>query len=519
MTALQISIYLAILLQISTSQQKQCTNLVPGLRNLAVGVDLSTFDTLSPVYCNSGGYVQNITCNQGRKWTAPWNQEIYDVPDQLSTPPLSISVNVAKYDSFMMDTSYQLEVDMAVSIHESYLFGMASKTESISNSYKYTSEEYRFLGYANSTAIAYEMTFFPSELRPDLITISLNAQASVDQLPAVFNASTVDNYETFIKYFGTHYATNAYAGGTLRCDYYTQKSFTSVMDTASIQAQGGFNLDGFLQKSGAVAVTVAPVAKAWIDATKFTCTCYGGAGCPDSQPSYEQWLKDLWSVPHLFELSFDPIYNLISDPIRATSMKLAVSNHFTHSYLQYEVIPALNIFTVMIKNGLVVSGNPACPIPDSMSNMAPCGTPCNGHTCCSSSLNGHYCRTRNGAPFTTDYNNVKTQQPAVNSSIYALLNEANVLVKEPIINITQLTQFANQFISLVNVMETGIATKTCQFTKPQTICRYCSNFNNIGFIYCNCNEPSSYCCGSPTVCPTSPGPMNRIAYLAGLDHP
>merc|ERR1712154_744347 len=183
-------------------------------------------------------------------------------------------------------------------------------------------------------------------------------------------------------------------------------------------------------------------------------------------------------------------------------------------YLQYEVIPALNIFAAMIQHALLLEGDPNCPAPDSKSHQSPCSsTKCGDDGGCSSDENGQFCRVRDGAPFTTDYNQVKAQESKVSNTINTLLNEANALEKQPIVNITQLDQFANQFVALVKVMETKIDTKTCQWSKPEQICRYCGNLKCWAF--CGCKGPKDGdCCEADTTCPTSSGGLNKITYLS-----
>ena len=196
-------------------------------------------------------------------------------------------------------------------------------------------------------------------------------------------------------------------------------------------------------------------------------------------------------------------------------MKVASANYLAHSYLQYEVLPALSIFSSVINSAAVlkVTGNPNCPAPA----YSTLGTPtCPASACSAATWNfgGYYCRSRSGAPFETVINNVKKQQAQTNATIYSLMSQANTMLKEAIINITQLTAFGNQFIALTNTMESGISTKQCQWNAPGQIC-----FDQDGnYHWCTCVTSGTECNCQITTHYTGKGPLNTVSYLVGLDH-
>lgn len=202
-------------------------------------------------------------------------------------------------------------------------------------------------------------------------------------------------------------------------------------------------------------------------------------------------------------------------------MEVASANYLAHSYLQYEVLPALSIFASVINSKLAfnLTGNPDCGTVPAHSAV---GTPtCPASECNVNTWNSgggmygcYFCRAKVGAPFQTDVNNVKTQRTITNNTIHSLIKQANVMLQEPIINITQLTIFGNQFLALTNTMESGISKKQCQYDAPSYLC-----FNNEGnFYWCKCVDS-----GVPCDCRECPdysgnGPLNEMTYLKGLDH-
>ena len=288
-----------------------CNNLPPGFDKMQMGIDVANFDQYAPDPGFLTYPVIDVTCNYNYTWKHPINGQVYDRPDQLTSQPVALPYDVTEYLSLMELTSHALELNMAVSISESYAFGMFSKTSSMSNSFKYLAEQSRFVGAVNSTTQAFRMDLWSPQIEPSLIKLSPQAQTYVDTLPPIFNANTVDKYNTFFTNWGTHYNTEAFTGGFFRCLYYTSESFIGVMDKAQIQEQAGLYFMGFLQKSGAIAATVAPAAAAFKQATVFDCHC--SPTCPDSQQSYEQWQNEASYYPWLISVKYAPVTDLISN--------------------------------------------------------------------------------------------------------------------------------------------------------------------------------------------------------------
>eukprot|EP01084_Bolivina_argentea_P189293 325557_1 len=474
-----------------------CNNPPPGFDRMQMGIDIADFDQ----FAKQPGFltlpVIDVTCNLNYTWTHPINHQVYDIPDQLTTNPVALPYDVTDYLSLVELTTYGLELNIAASISESYAFGLFSKSTSISNSFDYLSEQKRFVAAVNSTTQAFRMNIWPYDLEPDLTKLSPQAQSYINTLPPIFDSSTVHVYDKFLTNWGTHYCTETFTGGYFRCEYYTSESFIGVMDKAEIEYQAGLYFMGFLQKSGAVAATIAPAAAAFKQATLFNCHC--SPSCPDSQSSYEQWQTEATYYPWLISLKYAPVTDLITNTTIRANMKVATANHLAHSYLQYEVLPALSIFAIAIKNAVILQGDSNCPAP---ANFI-IGT-CTTGNC---NLN-HFYTTETGSPFNDIYNKVKQQQIAVNSSIYSMMSQANSMLQESIINVTQLNQFGTQFISTTNIMESGISVKQCQINAPYDGCIQ----ELVIPTCCVCNSITA--CGCPTKVVT-----NKLTYLTGLYTP
>merc|ERR1712228_378612 len=82
------------------------------------------------------------------------------------------------------------------------------------------------------------------------------------------------------------------------------------------------------------------------------------------------------------------------------------------------------------------------------------------------------------------------------------------MLKESIINITQLAQFGNEFIGVTNIMESGIATVECNYSPPTA---YCSYYLADCCIAC----PAGSCNGVNVQCGDMNAYNNKLTYLEG----
>lgn len=64
----------------------------------------------------------------------------------------------------------------------SYIFGMYSHTESVSDSYSYLSEQSKFIGAVNSTVTNFETAFWDPFHFPGLVELDDAPKSKLDQL-------------------------------------------------------------------------------------------------------------------------------------------------------------------------------------------------------------------------------------------------------------------------------------------------------------------------------------------------
>jgi hypothetical protein len=61
--------------------------LPPGLERLCLGVNATIFDTFPPDPTAANSFVHTVfdfTCDQKKKWTNPYTNQVYDLPDQVA---------------------------------------------------------------------------------------------------------------------------------------------------------------------------------------------------------------------------------------------------------------------------------------------------------------------------------------------------------------------------------------------------------------------------------------------------
>eukprot|EP01084_Bolivina_argentea_P191199 328433_1 len=200
-----------------------CSNLWSVINTMQNGIDLATFD----LFGQHPGWSQlpllKYTCNKGITWTNSINKITYNIPDQFAEQPISIPDDVTSTTFHQSTNISDKKTYMSKSIGLRYKFGMFSATLSLSHSYQVMTIDTRLWGEINSSISAFKINFIPYQISPQLIQLSDNAQNYINTTikinAQIFNESTVELYEQFFDYFGTHFFSYAYTGGVFRLQY------------------------------------------------------------------------------------------------------------------------------------------------------------------------------------------------------------------------------------------------------------------------------------------------------------
>eukprot|EP01084_Bolivina_argentea_P282483 483543_1 len=355
---MKAQIFFIILHITLTYSDIECNNLWSAINTMQLGVDLITFD----IFGHSPGWstlpILQYTCNKNKTWINSINKIQYDLPDQLAEQPISIPDDVTYTSSHQTTTTKGVEVWMSASISKSYFFGMCSKTKTMSDAYGVIESNSRLWGTENSSVSAFKVNFMPYELDPQLIRLSDSAQTYIDQNikpnGSIFNESTVELYETFFKYFGTHVFSTAETGGAFHLRYETDKVLLAEMSSSSISEQGSISFWNFLDDSGAVSGGKKQVDARFTETSTVITVCKGGSFCPTAQSNdYDQWQISVASTPWIMNAEFFPVYKLIYNDITiANSFAVAILNHQQMSYMLNEIQPNIEMVKQAIHDGL-----------------------------------------------------------------------------------------------------------------------------------------------------------------------
>eukprot|EP01084_Bolivina_argentea_P262070 443098_1 len=324
---------------------------------MQLGVDLSTFD----MFGHSPGWsmlpILKYTCNQNTTWINSINKIQYNLPDQLAEQPIAIPDDVTITTSHQTTNTHGVQMWMSESISAGLLDGMFSATKTVSQAYTVITSTTRLWGTVNSSVSSFKVNFIPYEIAPDLIQLSDNAQNYIDQTiktqAPIFNQSSVDVYETFFKYFGTHIFTTADTGGVFHLRYETDKYLLTKMSSKKISEQGSISFWNYLTASGAVTGGEKQVDERFASMSTTITTCKGGSFCPNAKSNdYSEWQTSVASAPWIMSAKFIPMWKLIDDKQISDSFVSAILNHQQMAYLNHEIQENIETVKGVIQKGI-----------------------------------------------------------------------------------------------------------------------------------------------------------------------
>eukprot|EP01084_Bolivina_argentea_P262071 443099_1 len=307
--------------------------------------------------------ILKYTCNQNKTWINSINKITYNLPDQLAEQPIGIPDDVTLTTSHQTKTTQDVKRWMSESVSVGLLHGMFSASQTVSQAYEVITSSTRLWGTVNSSISSFKVNFIPYEIAPNMIRLSDLAQNYIDQTIKTeapeFNVSTVEVYETFFKYFGTHVFTTADTGGAFHLRYETDKYLLTQMSSQTISEQGGISFGNYLKASGAVSGGQNEVDKRFTSMSTIITTCKGGSFCPNAQSNdYSQWQISVASAPWIMAAKFIHVATLIDDAQIAKNFISAVLNHEQISYLLNEIQPNIAVAKDVIQKGIRIEYQP-----------------------------------------------------------------------------------------------------------------------------------------------------------------
>ena len=312
------------------TQGDVCNNIPAGLNRLALGVDI-TILSLEPLDFNQpdgyAGPVIDLTCNEGKVWKNPYDQKVYQLPDQVwsmvSVPDSWLNAVTKIYKSYS-DVKNEMSANAGVGLISGMFSSSASyksMNEAISNKSEEISDVFSFVSTTQAV-------FAPA------IILGLNhyGQIFVDNLPENFTESPSDYYD-FISVFGTHYFGKGKFGGYIRNYFETSSEYYLTHSEHDIQVQATGSFFNLLKADGGYDGSTFEVDEEFSKNTNSFVIYYGGDTNLLQADGLPKWQPTVPENPWIFGGSLIPIYEMINVTKKQDSMKQAVQAHLDKAYL------------------------------------------------------------------------------------------------------------------------------------------------------------------------------------------
>ena len=371
------------------------------------------------------------------------------------------------------------------------LFGMFSSTLTLSKTYKIMTMDTRLYGQVNSSISAFKINFIPYEISPELIQLSDNAMSYINntiKMKAMsFNADTVQYYEQFFEYFGTHFFANAYTGGVFNLQYQTDLYLLYDMNENSISLQAQASFYNFLILSGAVTGSKKDVNANFTSMTTIIQSCKGGSFCPSSPTDYDEWQLSVASTPWIISANFIPMNVLLyNDTVLSNNFAMAITNHLQIGYLKDEILPNLEMVKQKIKYAINTTSTynetQLCSYPHYSDTEITTNCQGNNGTCCKGSPFGYKAMYLSQNEYhqyvENDLNKFvnklyEIQQELMNDIDIIESNTNKLLQSALIVNETMFNETAIKWENIINSIQTLPSWDICKWINKDS----CSNLN------------------------------------------
>ena len=462
--------------------QTYCNNLWAPMNTMKYGVDLTNFD----IYATHPGFSDEplieLTCDQNRTWINSVNGIQYNIPDQFVGQPVSDSSSVTETTTKQSLTTHQLKEAMSGSLSKSYVFGLFSKSISVSEAFQALTVEDSFWQQINSSVSSYKVSLTLYDVNPKAVQLSSEAISYIESNILVngaeFNEQTASSFYSFFKYFGTHWFQIAHTGGSfhMRCD--SNKLLLEEMAQVDINAQGQINFLNFLKISGAVSGSIEQLNAIYKSLTTTVEECRGGTFCPTNSNDYDKWQISVASTPWILSATFEPMYKLINfNKTLQDSFETAIQNHQQLALLD-EINANIDTASNLVNLPINITCSPrSCEWIETYETIE---CEANQHQDCSSNPEPaiakktiHYHSYVTPSTFNVFHNKLLLLQSALQNMVadikinLALLSQFNIITNETLFN-----QTAQLWSTIVNATQSGYTWDYTNYTELGQACQY-----------------------------------------------
>ena len=310
-----------------------CGDVIPGFELFESGYTLTDLDLLSPMDLGWKKAILTRSCNTNQTMYNEYLSKEFQQPDQVDSI-IQVGGSGTSQTSILVTDSKQLSIDLLLTISKSFLFGIFSSTKTFFAKFMALTQEAVYVGRRYVYESAYKISLHDS-LRTDIMNLSDDAQFLIDNLASTFNETTAQSYYYVIDNYGSHYLDEAIIGCKMEYQHETGMGKLDVMASTDIDINAGFNFLDLLKESGAVTGTVTAASDTYMNVTRSTMNCYGGGqACPSDPASYQEWLNTCPTVPTFITGTFQPVTNLIRDPVKSVEFEKATWSHMNRAFLE-----------------------------------------------------------------------------------------------------------------------------------------------------------------------------------------
>lgn len=274
-----------------------------------------------------------FTYNSGATWTSPYSKITYQVPDQMVVHSLdlvfekvteSVSESFSEfYQSFSERFTFSVGIDIkAVGIGFNYDRQVGFIKDSMSQN------------YAEIVHGTHFWTFNVASLYPQyMLQLHPMFQIALTKFPRKIVTQRDIEYATeFMQTFGQFFVYRSIFGAQLDFNVAVSKTITKNYDKEWVFTQAGLSFHYYLfnvSAGGFENQTDIHIDSTFLAQTNANTTFYGGDPVLANITNLSKWVNSIEQNLYPLNSTFIPIWTLISDPIKQTSMK-----NFMISYLQ-----------------------------------------------------------------------------------------------------------------------------------------------------------------------------------------
>ncbi len=318
-----------------------CSLIPPGLDRVSHGVDATTFDLFPPDLTEANGFVHTVfdfTCDQKKKWTNPYTNQVYDLPDQVES--------IVKESGGQMDKKTDFHLTYQEYTHSKGskcgipgIPGIFSFSKSSASIMENINAKERVLTEVSAHVSAYRVKLIPptAEHSGEDMTHDLN------NLPNNY-LENPGLYQKFLNDFGTHFFQESLFGGLMKIDSLTTRKYAMTHTAKRMSTEGGIQFLMFLGLSGGHSKSQEEMDKEYVANSIVKESYYGGTAdlIKTGLKGFDNWMKSAQKNPWLFEGHMQSIMTFLPEGPKKKAVGTAIGVKMDYAYLD-ELLKQLQI--------------------------------------------------------------------------------------------------------------------------------------------------------------------------------